>query len=108
MSTITTEPPLRVSKNFRSPPLISSSPLVILNELSLIAANFSAIRVHRAVVFRSTISRCKVENALFKVTAGEGSNECSMFFVEKEMLPVSHKICLRALEESDVVSLVVC
>ncbi|CAH3143443.1 unnamed protein product [Porites lobata] len=35
-ATIFSEPPLRVSKNFRSPPSISSSsPLVILNELSL-------------------------------------------------------------------------
>ena len=35
-ATIFSEPPLQVSKNFRSPPSISSSPpLVILNELSL-------------------------------------------------------------------------
>ena len=36
-ATFFSEPPLRVSKNFRSPPSISSSPppLVILNELSL-------------------------------------------------------------------------
>ena len=64
------------------------------------------IRVHRAVVFRSTISRCEFENALFKDTDGEGSNECSMFFCGKRNA-VSHKICLRALEESDVVALVV-
>lgn len=63
--------------------------LIQIKKKKLIAANVSAIRDDRAVVFRSTISRYEVENALFKDTDGEGSKECSMFFVEKEMLLVT-------------------
>ena len=60
------------------------------DSLDVFDPNVSAIGDDRAVVFRSTISRCEFENALFKDTDGEGSNKCSiMFFVEKEMLLVT-------------------
>ena len=51
-ATIFSEPPLRVSKNFRSPPSISSSPpLVILNELSLISFGKSTFWTMRKYLF---------------------------------------------------------
>ena len=63
--------------------LIRGWALIRIN--TVIVANFSAIRVHHAVVFRSTISRSEVKNALFKDTDREGSNKCSiMVFVEKK------------------------
>ena len=46
----------------------------------LMAENFSAIRVHRTVVFRSTLSRCKVRD----------TDEKSRF---KKMLSFSFYLC---------------
>ena len=59
-ATIFSEPPLRVSKNFRSPPSISSSPpLVILNELSLMVSSaFNSIFYFHLLFRSSAVKKC--------------------------------------------------
>ena len=53
-ATIFSEPPLRVSKNFRSPPQYLHPPLVILNELSL--SNAEKRRLFKAYPYLASLT----------------------------------------------------